>query len=318
MSWWQFFRAPATCRARSAGSLRRDCAALVPLERPSLQVVVPFLVGARRSAFRSSPTSPAGTTPSARAVIAPFCDIYVVQNATMRDDLVRYHDVTARADRGHGLAADRRLRAGPANWEEFDRLVVSYGLDPALALVVVMGNTPTNAPYEGTFVERLVCWWGEGPRTDVLAPLPSASARREWRERFAAAFSPRSDVQEASFTDLEILATVLQHAAASSRMPARSSSRRSSTTACGVRAVRRGRAGRKLGRTCRRALPGARPRPQRSTEPSVSRRSSRHRALARAPGELAAERQRVARGRRRGRRAAGGARGGRDRGVVAS
>jgi len=76
-----------------------------------------------------------------------------------------------------------------------------------------MGNTPTNAPFEDRFVERLVGWWEEtgGGRMSLLfRPHPRD---RAWRERFAAALStPGVHVQEASFTDIEVLATVLQHA----------------------------------------------------------------------------------------------------------
>ena len=82
------------------------------------------------------------------------------------------------------------------------------------AVVLVAGNTPTNAPYEGRFVERLV---------ELAASEAARSARpqllfrphprdTEWRERFAAALGAEdAAVQEPSYTDLETLATLLQH-----------------------------------------------------------------------------------------------------------
>ena len=77
-----------------------------------------------------------------------------------------------------------------------------------------MGNTPTNAPYEDRFVERLVGWWeteGRGRVSLLFRPHPRD---RAWRERFASAFETDGvHVQEASFTDFDVLATVLQHAA---------------------------------------------------------------------------------------------------------
>ena len=52
------------------------------------------------------------------------------------------------------LAAARRVRGAPAR---------GTGSTPARPLVLVAGNTPSNAPYEGRFVERLVGWWEQAP-----------------------------------------------------------------------------------------------------------------------------------------------------------
>ena len=46
----------------------------------------------------------------------------------------------------------------PRPRSEYEALLRSFGLDPGRQLVLVMGNTPTNAPYEGRFVERLLAW----------------------------------------------------------------------------------------------------------------------------------------------------------------
>ena len=76
-----------------------------------------------------------------------------------------------------------------------------------------MGNTPTNAPFEGRFVERLLAWWRESGASDRFSFLFRPHPRdREWRERFAAAMTQDGvAVQEPSFTDLETLAALLQH-----------------------------------------------------------------------------------------------------------
>jgi hypothetical protein len=76
-----------------------------------------------------------------------------------------------------------------------------------------MGNTPTNAPYEERFVQRLVAWWEESGAASRLSLLFRPHPRdREWRERFAAAVSGEGmAVQEPSFTDLETLAILLEH-----------------------------------------------------------------------------------------------------------
>ena len=191
--------------------MRRACDALV-LSNVQPQVVVPFLVSARRLGVPIVAHVASWDHTVGKGVIAPFCDAYIVQNATMRDDLVRYHEIADERIVVTGwpqtdVYARRRPRA------DFDAVVRSFDLDPALPLVAVMGNTPTNAPFEDRFVERVVRWWeaeGRGRMTLLFRPHPRD---RAWRERFAAAVStPGVHVQEASFTDLDVLATILQHA----------------------------------------------------------------------------------------------------------
>src|SRR5919109_1105229 len=95
---------------------------------------------------------------------------------------------------------------------DYEALLRSYELDPGRPLVVVMGNTPTNSPYEGRFVERLVAWWSDAERDRFSLLFRPHPRDREWRERFAAPMGHAGCyVQEASFTDLEELATILQH-----------------------------------------------------------------------------------------------------------
>jgi CDP-glycerol glycerophosphotransferase (TagB/SpsB family) len=78
--------------------------------------------------------------------------------------------------------------------------------------VLVAGNTPSNAPYEGAFVERLLAWWrGDGAERVQLLFRPHPRDRR-WQERFGAAEGHDGVVvQEASYADLDDLATLLQH-----------------------------------------------------------------------------------------------------------
>ena len=112
------------------------------------------------------------------------------------------------------MAADGRLPPAPVRVRRSSVSSRSSGLDPARPLVVVMGNTPTNAPYEGRFVERLVEWWereAAGRLSLLFRPHPRD---KQWRERFrSASGKPGVHVQEASYTDFEVLATLLQHAA---------------------------------------------------------------------------------------------------------
>jgi UDP-N-acetylglucosamine:LPS N-acetylglucosamine transferase len=211
MMWWHFSRlrhvpGPLT------RALHSDCAALV-LSNVQPHVVVPFLVAARRLGVPIVAHVASWDHTVGKGVIAPFCDVYVVQNETMRDDLVRYHEIPAERVVVTGWP-QTDVYARPRSREEFDRLVSSYGLDPALPLVFVTGNTPTNAPFEDRFVERLVGWWEEAGRERMSLLFRPHPRDRSWRERFAAALDlPGAYVQEASFTDLDVLATVLAHAA---------------------------------------------------------------------------------------------------------
>ena len=193
-------------------AMERECAALV-LSNVQPHAVVPYLVAARRLRIPIVAHVASWDHTVGKGVIPPFCDTYIVQNRTMQDDLARYHGIGSERVAVTGwpqtdIYYDRRSR------KSFDALVRSYELDPTLPLVVVMGNTPTNAPYEDRFVERLVRWWeaeGRGRVSLLFRPHPRD---RAWRERFGSALATEGVyVQEASFTDFDVLATVLQHAA---------------------------------------------------------------------------------------------------------
>src|SRR5205823_10163541 len=87
------------------------------------------------------------------------------------------------------------------------------GLEPTRPVVLVMGNTPTNAPFEDRFVERLLAWWEASGASERFSLLFRPHPRdRDWRERFADALAHGGvAVQEPSFTDLETLAVLLEH-----------------------------------------------------------------------------------------------------------
>ena len=112
-----------------------------------------------------------------KGVISPHCDLYVVQNRVMEDDLRRYHGIEPERVRVTGWPqTDLFHRMRPR--DEYHDLLRRYGLDPGRPLVLVAGNTPSNAPYEGRFVERLVEWWRQGSRDGWQLLLPSPPTRR--------------------------------------------------------------------------------------------------------------------------------------------
>ena len=191
-------------------TMRRDCSGLV-LSNVQPASAVPFLAAARRLRLPVVAHVASWDHTVGKGVISPHCDLYVVQNRVMEDDLRRYHGIEPERVRVTGwpqtdLFHRRRSRA------EYEELLRRYGLDPHRPLVLVAGNTPSNAPYEGRFVERLVAWWEQDARQRLQLLFRPHPRDREWRERFAAAAGREGVVvQEASYTDLDDLATLLQH-----------------------------------------------------------------------------------------------------------
>jgi CDP-glycerol:poly(glycerophosphate) glycerophosphotransferase len=193
-----------------AGRLRDERPALA-LANLQMHSAVPFVVGASRFGLPIVGNIASWDHTVGKGIVARGLDRYLVQNAVMRDDLVRYHgiDTDRIAVTGWPQTDVFHRRRGRV---EYEQLLQGLGLDPSRPLVLVMGNTPTNAPYEGRFVDRLVVWWRECARDRLSLLFRPHPRDREWRERFAAAQGHEgAAVQEPSFTDLETLAVLLQH-----------------------------------------------------------------------------------------------------------
>lgn len=190
--------------------MKAECAALV-VSNVQPRSVVPFLAAARRLDVPVAGYVASWDHTVGKGVISPHCARYLVQNPVMQDDLARYHDI----------APDRVVVTGWPQTDVFHRrrprsdyesLLRSYGLSPEVPLVLFMGNTPTNAPYEGRLVERLVSWHEDHAQGRLQLLFRPHPRDREWQERFGAAGSRTGVyVQEPSFTDLEELAVLLQH-----------------------------------------------------------------------------------------------------------
>jgi hypothetical protein len=191
--------------------MRTECAALV-VSNVQPRSVVPYLAAARRLELPVAAYVASWDHTVGKGVISPYCERYVVQNGVMEEDLRRYHDI----------APDRVVVTGWPQTDVFERrrprsdyeeLLRVYRLDPARPLVLVMGNTPTNAPYEGRFVEQLLAWWEEHARDRFQLLFRPHPRDRDWEARFGPARGrPGVYVQEPSFTDLEELTVLLQHA----------------------------------------------------------------------------------------------------------
>ncbi len=191
-------------------AMRRDCSGLL-LSNVQPANAVPFLTAARRLSLPVVAHVASWDHTVGKGVISPHCDLYVVQNRVMEDDLRRYHGIEPERVRVTGWPqTDLFHRVRPRT--HYDALLDRYGLDPGRPLVLVAGNTPSNAPYEGRFVERLVEWRQQSAydRPQLLFRPHPRDGR--WRERFAtAAGHDGIVVQEASYSDIEDLATLLQH-----------------------------------------------------------------------------------------------------------
>ena len=211
MDRWHF-----STRRYVPSALRRRLGAERPallLSNLQMQSAVPFLVAGWRLGLPLVGYVASWDHTVGKGVISPRLDRYLVQNERMRGDLVRFHDVPR----------DRIVVTGwpqsdvfhrPRPRAEYDAILRRHGLDPSRPLVAVMGNTPTNTPHEERFFARLVAWWretGADGRVSLLFRPHPRDAR--WRERFAAAFGVEgAAVQEPSFTDIDDLAALLQHA----------------------------------------------------------------------------------------------------------
>jgi CDP-glycerol glycerophosphotransferase (TagB/SpsB family) len=191
-------------------AMQEACSGLV-LSNVQPASAVPFLTAARRLGLPVVGHVASWDHTVGKGVISPYCALYVVQNRVMEEDLRRYHGIAPERVRVTGwpqtdLFARRRPRS------EYDELLRRYGLDPGRPLVLVAGNTPSNAPYEGRFVERLVGWREEDAENRpqlLFRPHPRDTS---WEERFAPAQGHDGVVvQEATYTDLDDLATLLQH-----------------------------------------------------------------------------------------------------------
>jgi hypothetical protein len=191
--------------------LRRERPAIA-LANTQMHSVVPFIVGAHRLSLPVVGHIASWDHTIGKGIVAPHLRRYIVQNEVMRTDLVRYHGVSdSRIVVTGWPQTDVFHRNRPRG--EYDHVVRGLGLDPSRPVVLVMGNTPTNAPYESRFVERLVAWWEQSGARERFSLLFRPHPRdRDWRDRFAPAFGREGlAVQEPTFRDLETLALLLQH-----------------------------------------------------------------------------------------------------------
>ena len=191
--------------------MRAECSGLI-VTNLQARVSMPLMLAARRLGLPVIGNVASWDHPVGKGVLSPDLDRYIVQNEIMRADLERFHGI--RPDRvvvtgwpQSDVYHRRRPRA------EYAALLERLGLDATKPVVLYAGNTPTNQPYESNYVRRLVDWWSDGDAHERCQLLFRPHPRDDRvAERFAAALDrPGAAVQQASYTDLADLATLLQH-----------------------------------------------------------------------------------------------------------
>ncbi len=157
--------------------MRADCS-LVVLANVQSHPAVPFLLAARRLGIPTVGYVASWDHTVGKGLVSPHVTRYVVQNDVMRHDLVRYHGIDPQRVTVTGwpqtdVFEPRRPLV------EYEAILSQLDLVPGVPVVLVAGNTPTNAPYEGKLrrsARRLVA--NERHGGSASAPLPAASTRR--------------------------------------------------------------------------------------------------------------------------------------------
>jgi hypothetical protein len=191
--------------------MRAERACLV-ITNPQAHLAMPLLTAARRLAVPTVGYVASWDHPVGKGLVSPHLSRYIVQNEVMRDDLRVYHGVDpARVSVTGWPQTDVYAQRQPR--DRYRALVRTLGLDDGLPVILFAGNMPSNAPYEGNLVKRLVAWWQEsGGRERFSLLFRPHPYDRQVAERFAAALdTPGAAVQMPTPGDFTELATLLQH-----------------------------------------------------------------------------------------------------------
>ena len=169
-------------------AMRRDCSGLL-LSNVQPMNAVPFLTAARRLGLPVVAHVASWDHTVGKGVISPHCDLYVVQNRVMEDDLRRYHGISPERVRVTGWPqTDLFHRVRPR--AEYDASYAATGSIPA-APSSSSGQHAEQRALRGSVRRASRPVVGLHLARGPAAPLPSPPARHPWRERFAAAAARR-------------------------------------------------------------------------------------------------------------------------------
>ena len=194
-------------------AMRADCEGLV-VTNLQAHVSMPYLVAARRLGVPVVGYVASWDHTVGKGVVSPHLDLYVVQNEIMRSDLVRYHGIDParititgwpQTDVYHRRRSAGGLRGAPAALRPRPGEAARALRRQHAGQRAVRGTGSSSACSRGgsktAAHERFSLLFRPHPRDNRVA------------ERFgAAAGVPGAAVQAPSYTDLEDLATLLQHA----------------------------------------------------------------------------------------------------------
>jgi len=191
--------------------LRRECDAIV-LTNPQTPATRPFLTAARRLRLPVIGYIASWDHQVGKGIISPYLQRYVVQNETMREDLLRYHGIEPSRVTVTGWPQTDVFHR-PRSQTQYEELLRRLGLPVDRPVCLFAGNTPHNAPYERNLIARLVQWWRES-RGDSQVSLLFRPHPYDDRvdERYGAALDePGVSLQPQLYTDFDDLVTLLHH-----------------------------------------------------------------------------------------------------------
>ncbi len=153
--------------------------------------------------------------PVGKGVVYPYCSKYIVQNAFMKDALIKYHKIDPSFIEQTGWP-QMDIFSEKSSLEEYNLLLESYGLDPKTPSVLIAGNSEKNAPYEPNFIKRFVDWREENGGSKyfsiIFRPHPRDLFYKNREKKFLQALDrPGVYIQKANYSDLNTLRLLLQY-----------------------------------------------------------------------------------------------------------
>lgn len=175
------------------------------------QSTQPYVIAAKRMGLPIAGNIASWDHPVGKGFVYPGCKKYVVQNEYMKEVLAEYHGISSERVVITGWP-QTDLFANKSPRVEYLALLKSYCLDTRLPCVLIAGNSANNAPYEPVFLALFLDEWSKkaiDKYSVIFRPHPKDS---QWKERFSAIPERKNfHMQPASFSDIEVLASLLQN-----------------------------------------------------------------------------------------------------------
>ncbi|MBI5815588.1 MAG: hypothetical protein HZB29_08250 [Nitrospinae bacterium] len=192
--------------------LKRARARGIIYSNPQLPLTHAFSLAAMRSGVPLVGYVASWDHPVGKGLIAPFYDVYLVQNENMKNALLDLHGIDPARIKVTGWPQLDKYHA-PRSIAQYKAKLASWGLDPEQPCVLMAGNSAVNGPTEPAIFEKVInardasgAEWSA-----VVRPHPKDSA---WRERYAALAGRRGVyLQGGACAEMDELALLLKHVA---------------------------------------------------------------------------------------------------------